>query len=56
MNSDYGTMFLVGKDAQCQPTHGGIELLGNRDEGEVKGIEQFDQLCDVGEQAGQAID
>ena len=51
MDSDFGTMCLVGKDVQCQPTHGGrcIELLDNRDEGDVMGIEQFDQLCEVGE-------
>ena len=50
-DSDFGTMCLVGKDVQCQPTHGGrcIELLDNRDEGDVMGIGQFDQLCEVGE-------
>ena len=33
-----------------------IELLGDRDKGDVMGIEQFDQFCEVGQRSGQPID
>ena len=43
---------------QGEPTHGRrcVELLGDRDEGDVMGIEQFDQFCEVGQRSGEAID
>jgi hypothetical protein len=39
-------------------THGRrrVELLGDRDKGDVMGIEQFDQFCEVGQRSGQPID
>ena len=41
-----------------QPAHGGggVEGLGDRDERHLMGIEQLDQLGEVGQRAGQAID
>ena len=41
-----------------QPPHrgGGVELLGDRDEGHAVLIEQLDQLGEVGQRAGQAVD
>src|SRR5579864_5796793 len=39
------------EDVQGQPAHAGrrIERLGDRDEGDPMGVEQFDQLGEVGE-------
>jgi hypothetical protein len=44
--------------AEGQTTHRGrgVELLGDRDEGDVMGIEQFDQFCKVSQRSGEAID
>ncbi len=41
-----------------QPAHrgGGVELLGDRDEGDAVGVEHLDDLGEVGERAGQAVD
>ena len=41
-----------------QPAHagGGVERLGDRDEGHPMLVEQFDQLGEVGERAGQPVD
>jgi hypothetical protein len=41
-----------------QPPHGGgcIELLGDRDEGYAMAIEQLDELGEVRQRAGQAVD
>ena len=42
---------------QRQPAHagGGVELLGHRDEGDARGIEDLDDLGEVGERAGQPV-
>ena len=41
-----------------ETTHGRrrVELLGDRDKGDVMGIEQFDQLCEVGQRSCQPVD
>ena len=46
------------QDVERQPPHrgGGIELLGHRDERHAVLVEQFDQLGEVRQRAGQAID
>ena len=43
---------------QRQPAHrgGGVELLGDRDEGHIVLVEQLDELGEVGQRAGQAVD
>ena len=43
---------------QHEATHRGrgVELLGDRDEGHAMRVEQLDQLGEVGERAGQAVD
>ena len=43
---------------QGQPSHagGGIEGLGDGHERDAVGVEQLDELGEVGERAGQAID
>ena len=43
---------------QSKPSHrgGGVELLGDRDERDVVRIEQFDQLGEIGQRPGQAVD
>ena len=43
---------------QGQPAHrgGGVELLGDRDERYVVLVEQFDELGEVRQRAGQAVD
>jgi hypothetical protein len=45
-------------DQRTQSIHRGrrIELLGDRDKGDVIGIEQFDQLGKVGKRSGQPVD
>jgi hypothetical protein len=35
---------------------GGIELLGHRHEGDIVGVEQFDELGKIGQGARQAVD
>ena len=41
-----------------QPAHrgGGVELLGDGDERDRSGVEHLDQLGEVGQRAGQAVD
>ena len=55
------TALELGKGQQHvegQTAHGGrgIELLGHRHEGDAVGVEQLDQLGEVRERAGQAVD
>ena len=35
---------------------GGVELLGDRDEGDAAGVEHLDDLGEVGQRPGQAVD
>jgi hypothetical protein len=46
------------EDIEGQSTHGrgGVELLGHRDEGDLMGIEDLDDLGEVGQRPGEAID
>src|SRR5262249_19716858 len=46
------------ENVEGQPTHRRrrVELLGDGDKGDVMGIEQFDQFCEVGQRSGQPID
>ena len=46
------------KDVQGQPAHGrgGVELLGDGDERDRFGVKGLNQLCEIGERAGKAID
>ena len=46
------------QDVEGQPPHrgGGVELLGHRDEGHAVLVEQLDQLGEVRQRAGQAVD
>jgi hypothetical protein len=46
------------QDIQRQPAHGGggVELLGDGNEGHPVPVEGLDDLGEVGERAGQAID
>ena len=46
------------KDVQGQSSHAGrgVERLGDRDERHLMGVEQLDQLGEVGERAGQPVD
>jgi hypothetical protein len=46
------------QDVQRQPPHGrgGVELLGDRDEGHTVLVEQLDEFCEVRQRAGQAVD
>src|SRR6202007_744010 len=43
---------------QSQSSHAGrrVERLGDRDERHLMGVEEFDQLSEVGERAGQPVD
>src|SRR6202020_2677528 len=43
---------------ESEPSHAcrGVERLVHRDKGDAMGIERLDQLGEVGERAGQAID
>jgi len=44
------------EDIEGQPAHAGrrIERLGDRDEGDAMRVEEFDQLGEIGERAGEA--
>src|SRR3984957_4686763 len=46
------------KDVQGQSSHAGrgVERLGDRDERHLMGVEELDQLGEVGERAGQPVD
>ncbi len=46
------------KHVERQPAHrrGGVESLGDRDEGTAGGIEALDQLGEIGKGSGQAVD
>ena len=46
------------QDVQHQPPHGGggVELLGDRDEGHPVALEHLDHAREVGERAGEAVD
>ena len=46
------------QDIEGQPAHGGggVELLGDGDERDRPGVEGLDQLGEVGERPGQAVD
>lgn len=45
-----------GIELLVNPRGGGIELLGHRDEGYPVSVKQLDQLGEVRQQAGQAVD
>lgn len=46
------------QDVEGEPPHGGggVELLGDGDEGDVVGIEDFHHFCEVGQRARETVD